>query len=246
MRGLSSFAVLLLAVLSVSESRAETLMGYWKLDGTANDTSGNGNNGVIYGNPTWLEGGGAHFDGSTYIEIPYTSAWNFPGGFTIDVSFKCGDQSYPGGVIVSKAQSGVMAGYGIEITSPDNSVGTRNIGLIAETGEAFTGGHERIYGGDFTDGNWHEARGVYDGTALSLYVDGSLVAHKDQWLYNSFSPENIRIGGVVPGQYHTMFVGDIANVKIYDGATPEPSTFALLGIGAVSLLGGAWRRRQSA
>ncbi len=203
-------------------------MGDWKLDegsGTvAKDSSGNGNNGVIHGNPTWVPGpsGGMamHFDGKTYIEIPKTSKWNFPGGFTIDAWFRCGKQPYPESPIVFKHQSGVMAGYGLGVTSPDNHGVANGLYLLAETGEVSSGGIERIYGGNFTDNKWHEAVGTYDGTGLMLYVDGKLVAHKDHWQYSRFSPKNIRIGGMVHGQFHNKFIGDIGEVKIY--ASPQP------------------------
>lgn len=218
---------LVLLLVCVSQSQAVTPMGDWKLDegsgSVAKDSSGNGNNGVIHGSPTWVPGpsyGRAmHFDGSTYIEIPNTSDWNFPAGFTIQAWFRCGNQLYPEGPIVFKHQSGVMAGFGLGVTSPDNHGVASGLYLLAEQGEVSSGGIERIYGGNFTDNRWHEAVGKYDGTALSLYVDGNLVAHKDHWQYSSFSPENIRIGGLVPGQFHCKFIGDIGEVKIY--ATPR-------------------------
>ena len=84
---------LMVAVMCSSQvSAASTLMGDWKLweihDGIAPDSSGNGMDGIVYGNPTVIPGVGASFDGvNDYIEIPNTSGWNFPNGFTIDVSF---------------------------------------------------------------------------------------------------------------------------------------------------------------
>ena len=115
---------------------------------------------------------------------------------------------------------------------------------MAQPGEANNGGHERIFGGDWSDGFWHDAVGVYDGTSLSLYVDGNLVAHKAQWEYDSFSPANIRIGYYVPGDDDNKFIGDIGEVKIYSGAVPEPSAIVLLAIGAISLFAYAWRKRN--
>lgn len=55
------------------------LVGEWKLDGNANDTSGNGNNGTSY-NITWIDSGMgdgkkvASFNGfSSHIDIPYSN-----------------------------------------------------------------------------------------------------------------------------------------------------------------------------
>jgi len=58
------------------------LVAHWKLDDgsgtTALDSSGNGNDGTLNGNPQWVAGmiGGAlHFDGSTdYVQIPFSES----------------------------------------------------------------------------------------------------------------------------------------------------------------------------
>ncbi|MHC4889626.1 MAG: LamG domain-containing protein, partial [Planctomycetota bacterium] len=53
------------------------LVGWWKLDGDANDSSGSGNDGTVKGNPNWVIGqiGGAlQFDGlDDYIQTDYAA-----------------------------------------------------------------------------------------------------------------------------------------------------------------------------
>jgi hypothetical protein len=90
-----SFVLSLVLVLQ-STSRAD-LIGWWRFDegsgNTAYDTSGNGNDGTLIGNPQWVAGkiGGAlEFNGTdSMIDIPYSpdmtpsegttmSAWVFP------------------------------------------------------------------------------------------------------------------------------------------------------------------------
>jgi len=54
------YLVSFILVLSLSSSVCADLVGYWKLDdgsGTvAADSSGNGNDGTIVNNPTWISG----------------------------------------------------------------------------------------------------------------------------------------------------------------------------------------------
>ncbi|MHC4518403.1 MAG: LamG domain-containing protein, partial [Planctomycetota bacterium] len=59
------------------------LAGWWKLDGNAQDSSGNGHDGVIYSDPQWVAGyhsGALSFDGvDDRVEMPSTSsAQGFP------------------------------------------------------------------------------------------------------------------------------------------------------------------------
>ena len=95
---LTSFVLVLgLALPSVIEAGDPDLLGWWKLDegsgGTAYDSSGNGNDGTLQGNPRWVPGriGGAlEFNGTdSIVDIPYSadmtpsegttmSAWVFP------------------------------------------------------------------------------------------------------------------------------------------------------------------------
>jgi hypothetical protein len=247
---------LVVAVVCGSRVSAAILMGDWKLKdvsgGVAPDSSGNGNNGVVYGTPTLLPGLGLHFDGvDDYIEIPGTSAWNFPGGFTIEVTFRCsGPQISASGdaEIVSKHVSGVEEGYILGVMS--SGTHQNDLFILAEPPNASNGPYARIYGPNVLDPtdpnsypNWHEAVAMYDGASLSLSLDGS--SQKVPWQYDSFSPANIRIGYLVPDRPGSYFLGDINEVKIYDGATPEPSTLIML-LSGLGISAGWWRRKRAA
>jgi Concanavalin A-like lectin/glucanases superfamily len=81
---LNSFVLVLgLLLTNVASAANSGLAGWWKLDGNAKDSSGNGHDGVLYGDPQWVGGriGGAlKFDGvDDRVEIPGTSeADGFP------------------------------------------------------------------------------------------------------------------------------------------------------------------------
>jgi hypothetical protein len=238
-------ALVTAAILAPTWAEAEmVLMGNWNLseasDGVAPDSSGNGLDGIIYGNPTLLVGAGLHFDGvDDYIEIPNTTEWNFANGFTLKASVRYSDpQGYHDAFIVGKHVGDVPAGYGLGVFSPNYD---NQMFLMAQPGDG--PGAERIIGGDYMDGNWHDLMGIYDGTSLSLYVDGELKARRDSWRYDSFSTANIRIAAIVPGNDDVKFHGDIGEVQIYE-AVPEPSTLAILGASAIGLLAYVWRKRR--
>ena len=72
------------------------LVGYWKFnEGSGNithDSSGNGNDGIIYGNATWATGisaGAINFDGvDDYVEIPHSDLLTPTDAITISLWFK--------------------------------------------------------------------------------------------------------------------------------------------------------------
>lgn len=83
----------------IAEIAAENLIGYWKFNGNALDSSGNGNNGVVTVGHAYYGAGtpvltadrfnranmAYHFDHGGNIEVPYTSALNPPQEMTISV-----------------------------------------------------------------------------------------------------------------------------------------------------------------
>ena len=73
--------VLSVVVSSAANATDPSLVGWWRLDETsgktARDSSGNGNDGTLFGNPQWdagMIGGALHLDdaSSDYVEIPFS------------------------------------------------------------------------------------------------------------------------------------------------------------------------------
>lgn len=65
------------AMDEIKIERNDKLIGYWKFEGNAADSSGNGRHGVIYGTPTWVKGkvGQAlQFSGDDYVRVPVDPA----------------------------------------------------------------------------------------------------------------------------------------------------------------------------
>ncbi len=96
-------------------------------------------------------------------------------------------------------------------------------------------GTYEVGGGVFTGGNEHAL--LWDGTAQS-------VVDLQQFLpagFTSSVAQAIDAQGDIVG--YAYGGSGYANAVLWQPVVPEPSTFALLGIGAISLLGYGWRRR---
>ncbi|MBL7186879.1 MAG: LamG domain-containing protein [Phycisphaerae bacterium] len=76
------YLVSLVVVLSAIGSASADLVAHWRLDetsgATAYDSSGNGNDGTLNGNPQWeagMIGGALHLNGSSdYVRIPFSES----------------------------------------------------------------------------------------------------------------------------------------------------------------------------
>ena len=147
------------------------LVGYWtfdKADG-ANDVSGNGNDGILHGNPKSVAGKSGEaleFNGSTdYVEIPDAPALS-----ELDaLSLSAWIQPLKLGAWVAVAEKGIHLNwsYGFFI-EPDAtlsfevSTGPAN-NLVCCVGNV-----------ELEIGEWYHIFGSYDGKTVKAYVDGKL------------------------------------------------------------------------
>ena len=170
------------AVLSVTQAGDITIdrgvvpepLAYWTFDeGAGNialDASGNGHDGVIWGNPRWVAGivGGAlDFDGyGDYVDCGNPVGLNIQDKITLACWIKVASFSRNWETILAKGDdsyrlsrsSGTGAGNG-------NAV---HFGITGTTTYFFDGT------ATVTDDQWHHVAGVYDGSQAAIYVDGVL------------------------------------------------------------------------
>jgi large repetitive protein len=169
---------------------------YWRLDepsgDTANDLSGNGNNG-LYGSADALGVPGAITDGSspadTAISMNGTdsavmvaqSASPSPTSFSLEAWFKT---TTPAGKILGFGDSSSPTGSG----SYDkhlyfNSDGSLNFGVW--------NGEEDLVSAppslNLADGSWHHVVATQDSSGMKLYVDGNLVGSNDVTTSQSYT-----------------------------------------------------------
>jgi hypothetical protein len=187
------------------------LVGKWTFDDisgtTAPDTSGNGNNGRLYGSPTVVTGraGGAlEFNGSSYVEIPNSNVLNVNQG-SFSYWFKSNNA-----LSASSNRQDLFAktlSYWLILNYPQKDgrfsfVLNRGNPIVFSTGASWNASE------------WHLLTGTNDGTTLKLYVDGTLQGTAASApIEQSNSP--ITIGKSV---YSSGFIGAIDDVRVYSRA----------------------------
>jgi len=150
------------------------LVGWWKLDdgsgGMAADSSGNGLNGRLVGDPTWVDGiaaGALAFDGDgDYVNVGPDPKFNITNQITVSAWIKVDVFDRDWQTIVAKGDSS----WRLQRNAGTNTLEFAGTGLLVPNNR--WGG---IYGkADVNDGQWHQAVGTYNGSQLCLYVDGKL------------------------------------------------------------------------
>lgn len=225
MKKIYSFLVMFLAIpmafghpkitTQKSQKGSDSLVAYFPFNGNANDESGNGHNGTIFGATITTDrynlAGKAYnfiYNGfySDNIELPGTSDINFSGtGFTLSawVNFSGAagaGNNYP---IISKHNCGEQSGYILMLYNSKLTfwlAGSAGYNVLSTTD-------------DYTDNSWHQVTAVYDGITQYIYVDGVL-KNSIAFSYNTFNTANLALGGY--NGCNGGFNGKVDEVKIFN------------------------------
>ncbi|UCD49112.1 MAG: discoidin domain-containing protein [Phycisphaerales bacterium] len=211
-------------------SAAAELVGHWRLDDgagtTAVDSTGNGHDGELIGNPQWVEGvyGGAlQFAGSPdKVDVPYSDQLNPEGEFSASVWANVD----PGG-----------SGHRSPITSRDDYP-QRGYIIYCEPGNTWqfwtgsaAGGWNNAAGPAVNLGEWTHLAATYSGGEKKLYINGEVGAEStDEMALNT--AQVLRIGaGATEGDGNYFFVGTVDDVAVFDHAlTPAEVLSVMAGI----------------
>ena len=200
----------------------ENLVAHYTFDGNANDTSGNGNDGVLH-DVTGIEdrhgnaGGAYHFNGtSAYIEVPDSdslrevgqtitlSAWVKPEAWDVDlISVLC------------KAESDGKRQYSIQIFA-DKWVSYMYSGVDVRCDVSKS----------IMLGKWSHVVMTYTPTQISSYLNGELVGVRFPNGNVIENTESLYIGIDPPG-IAEHFIGDMDEVRIYNRALSVSEVRAL-------------------
>jgi hypothetical protein len=203
------------------ESLNKDLVAYYPFDDNANDESGNNHHGIVHGATLTTdrfgnENSAYSFNGvDTYIDLANTDTLNMFSGFTLTAWVNFTDNNYNGGSIggsiVSKHINYYPNGFTMSVYNSNVYLATNNSSYFISTSETYN------------DGTWHLFTGVYNGTSLSIYVDGVLKV-SDSASYTTGNDMNIRIGA---DSELSFFNGKIDDVRIWDRALSKNEILSL-------------------
>jgi len=172
----------------------EGLVGYWPLDGNAEDMSGNGNHGAIEGNvsPTTDRFGvpdsAMSFPGNTsdYIDLGQPSILLIKGAMTVAAWVRADTMTQNGRILAKQGPSSGRS-WSIQLESSGDfarfDVGINPTDRVRADSEALTFGPDEW---------WHIAGVFRPGEAVELYINGELVKSEPtdvttQWIENDLS-----------------------------------------------------------
>jgi hypothetical protein len=153
------------------------LIAWWTFDESAGsvaaDSSGNGSEGALQGNPVWQPSAGKSkgallFDGDgDYVKVGNESRFDIAGEITVAAWIKVNRFDKEWQAIVAKGDSA----WRLQRNQNKDSLEFACSGLKVPSNSPYGG----LYGQKgVNDGQWHHAVGVYDGDKMYLYIDAAL------------------------------------------------------------------------
>jgi len=212
------------------------LVGHWRLDGNAADTSGNGHDGVIFGNPKWVDGviGGAlEFDGDDRVEIPGTSAADGFAALEGEVTWAVWFKTSGGGVLNTIMCQGPAGAAHVQGNRSINVEASGVIMIRAHSVGALTSINSSSV---VNDNEWHqvavtiafETDGAND--TMKVYIDGDLSKGYEADTVNINQHSGVASDFIVTlgARGTTPFNGLIDDVRIYDHVLSEVEILAAM------------------
>jgi hypothetical protein len=228
------------AYANADNTLADGLVAYYPFDGNADDKSGNGNNGVVYGSTLISDRFGNtnsaySFDGANdYVRITDSSILNITGNLTISAWLRTNDIAPI--IFSNMLEISPHSGYSLRL----------NFGKLR-----FMSGDKSLWGNTSVNGNiWTHVAITLSGTTATSYVNGLFDTSGTVGIPTSSSVDQT-IGASYTPYY--FLKGSIDEVRIYNRALsyseiqelysiPEPSTIIMLSMSVLCLLAYAWRR----
>ena len=225
---LGSSNVMLTVNVPVCAPPASGILAWWRGEGNASDTIGT-NAGTLIGGAgfnTGEVGQGFSFDGtSSYVSIPNSELLNaIASRLTVELWFQANttnaNVNWAGIVAKGNTSWRLQATYGAKVltfsatgTSGGDLQGTRNV----------------------NDGQWHHVAGVYDGTNMFLYVDGTLDVSKPATglIAQNNYPVAIGANANPPSGANYLFDGSVDEVALYTRALSANEIFAIYIAGSL-------------
>jgi carbonic anhydrase/acetyltransferase-like protein (isoleucine patch superfamily) len=208
-------------LIAEAATASNNLLASWNLNGDGSDSSGNSNTLTLSGSPTFAsghDGNAITLSGSQYASTASTLLTT-TGAFSVSAWVKWDGTS---GTNVILSQDGSTSSvFSLQITSA---------------------GYFAFYGGTSsyainttatTAGAWYHLSGVYTGSLLKLYVNGTLVASTAYSAMTASTGSFIVGAGKSSGSRTNYFYGQIDDVKAYQGILSNNEIYNLYAGGTV-------------
>ena len=218
-----------LTASSFAELDPETCVGVWLFDedegDIAADSSKEGNDGKLVGNPAWVEGKfGSALDfvgANKYVDCGDDESLSITKTITVQawVEFEGSPSS---AIIISKyGVSGSGLSYMLVINGDGGAPGKASFYLSGW----------KHFSTQINDGDWHHLAATVSSAGIDLYVDGELDIHHAGVPSISESNSTVTIGAPNSNNWGTSFSGVIDDVAILDVALEEEDILTLMNKG---------------
>jgi len=194
------------------------LVAWYPLNGNANDSSGNGNNGTSNGGITWVADrngnsyGACSFNGSnTYINIPNSTSMQIPSNqLTFSLWFKCIGTPMTTAVFFSKNDSQTdYPQYSFQL----NPLTTIHFGITDTTNNLYwvNKDYNLVYN------QWYFIAVTWDGVNANLYLNDSLISTQQFNIRMKKDNHPLQIGRDTGGDID-YYQGYMDDIRIYSRA----------------------------
>jgi len=180
-------------------------IGWWKLDGKAEDLSGNNNDGVVFGkalvknDPNWL--GCLYFDGyNDYVQVANEAAFDLTSEVTIAAWVRLDSDEERIYTIASK-------GVGFWLYQ-DSYIGATVFSCDGL-------GRPLQSSTNICDGQWHHVVAAYDGAERAIYIDGVKDGSGATTGAMALNDEHLLVGNNELHEADNKFEGMIREFRIY-------------------------------
>jgi hypothetical protein len=205
------------------------LVAYYPFDGNANDVSGNGNNGVVYGATLTEDRFGNlqnaySFDGNEHIQFNTPVVQHFP-PYSVSLWVKYDAVPDVNAYIISNGgQTGSSQGLSLLVGASQVYCGrSYPMGAVMfVVGNQAYNFRVTLTAG-MTSGQWHHVTGTWDGPRMALYIDGQLAQiDVSGWSTGTEfgQPQNMRIGAP-SNRLDYFFNGQLDDVRLYNRVLSE-------------------------
>jgi hypothetical protein len=202
-------------------------IGWWKLDGDANDSSVNANHGTAEGTYAYVAGrigpNSIEFSGAGgRVLVPddpaLTPAWEVTVSAWVNPTQK---QDGSARVVVKGADNKETYAIQMDNTSPDL--------LLRDPGEERVSVESEV---DLEEDEWAHIAGSYDGSKLKFYVNGHQTNSEDANTFALFYDANGLAIGNRSDANDREFIGKIDDVQVYDVAISQADVVYLASDGS--------------